>query len=275
MLDFSTGQVVNEIEALVLKYNSVAMDYLRLENFKDSLTLLKKAEEVLNSDENEVIPNRLKLMGITLNNLGCYYKKRRQPKVALTFLEKALEVELQTDADNINLAGSHLNICAVLSSLSKHKEAFNHANQALILLENVHNNDNYSFDKTVTLITSLVISYFNAGAELEFMSKYSEAIEYYKNGYEISRKELGNKHQLTSNIAKALKIVNSKVKAGERLSKSNIRDIKTPIKYVESVKPNRFPSVTRGKPVENKLKFQSRLLSAYDRLRAMSFQAPL
>ena len=68
------GQVVNELEAIVLKYNSVAMDYLKLENYKDSLSLLKKAEEILNSDENDIIPNRLKLMGITLNNLGCYYK---------------------------------------------------------------------------------------------------------------------------------------------------------------------------------------------------------
>ena len=81
------GQVVNELEALVLKYNSIAMDYLKLENYRDSLSLLKKAEETLNSDENEIIPNRLKLMGITLNNLGCYYKKHRQPKVALNYLE--------------------------------------------------------------------------------------------------------------------------------------------------------------------------------------------
>ena len=56
------GHIVNELEAVVLKYNSVAMEYLKLENFKDSLTLLKKAEEILNSDENEIIPSRLKLM---------------------------------------------------------------------------------------------------------------------------------------------------------------------------------------------------------------------
>ena len=270
-----SGQIVNELEALVLKYNSVAMEYLKLENYKESLTLLKKSEEILNSDENQIIPNRLKLMGITLNNLGCYYKKRRQPKVALTFLEKALDVELQIESDNINLAGSHLNICAVLSLLSKHKEAFQHARQALSLLESVHGNQEYSFEKTVTLITSLVITYYNAGVELEHMNKNAEALGYYQIGYDIAKNELGAKHPLTSNLAETIKKVKLKVKSGERISKSNIRDSRTPIRTIMTGNSSRLPSVSRAKPTERVITLKNRLSTAYEKLREMTFQAPL
>ena len=34
-----------------------------------------------------------KLMGITLNNLGCYYKAVGQPEQALIYLRQAIEIE--------------------------------------------------------------------------------------------------------------------------------------------------------------------------------------
>ena len=269
------GGVVNELEALILKYNSVAMEYLKLENFKESLQLLKKAEEILNSDETSVIPNRLKLMGITLNNLGCYYKKRRQPKVALAFLEKALEVELQTESDNINLAGSHLNICVVFSSLSKHKEALQHARQALALLESMQNEPDLGFEKTVTMLTSLVITYYNAGVELEHLAKSAEALGYYEIGFEMARKELGYRHPLTGNLSETIKKVKNKLKSGERISRSNIRDARTPIRNAMTVNTNRLPSVGRPRAPEKVMGFKNRLSTAYEKLREMTFQAPL
>ena len=267
--------MINELEALVLKYNSVAMEYLKLENFKDSQTLLKKAEEILNSDENEIIPNRLKLMGITLNNLGCYYKRRKQPKVALTFLKRALEVELQTESDNVNLAGSHLNICAVYSSLARHKEALIHARQAMTLLESVKDEDGYTFEKTVTLMTSLVITYFNVGVELEHLKKFSEAYGYYQNGYEIAVKELGSRHPLTISLADASLKMSSKAKSLERISKSNVRDGRSKIRLMKTGDSYRLPSVGRHRPKENPIKIKNRLATAYERLRDMTFQAPI
>lgn len=269
------GHIVNELEALVLKYNSVAMEYLRQENFKESLMLLKKAEEILNSDENQIIPNRLKLMGITLNNLGCYYKKRKQNKVALTFLEKALEVELQTESDNVNLAGSHLNLCAAFSSLSRHKEGYQHAKQALALLESVYGNESMSFEKTVTLITSLVITYFNAGVELEYMSRFSEALAHYQSGFDIARKELGYKHPMTMNLLETIKKVTKKSKVADR-SKSNARESKTPMRKVFTGFGNRLPSVYRNiRPIEKNVLTRNKIETAYEKLRDMTFQAPL
>lgn len=67
-----------------------------------------------------------KLAAITYNNLGCYYKKYRRcyarankPKVALKYLNSALELEVSNVEDWVSTAGTHLNICAIHSYLGK------------------------------------------------------------------------------------------------------------------------------------------------------------
>ena len=37
--------------------------------------------------------------------------------------------------EDLNLAGTHLNLCAIFSKLNRHKEAVEHAKQAIRLLE--------------------------------------------------------------------------------------------------------------------------------------------
>lgn len=262
------GKRVNEAEGIVLKYNKVAMNYLRLNNLKDSLTLLKKAEDFLNSNENFQIPNRLKLMGITLNNLGCYYKKRKKPIVALGYLEQALEVELQTETDQINIAGSHLNICAILSSLSKHNESLHHAQKALSLLQNYSNTENYS--KTITLATSLVISHYNIAVEYEYLNNYSEALKHYGQAYEVSKEELGILNPMTANINDTIKKFALKYKPRE--TKSNFRNAKVLIFEVEKNKYDRLPSVApRGRNKETRNNYYRRLSTAYSK----AFESPI
>lgn len=240
--------MINELEVIVLKYNSVAMEYLRLENFKDAQVLLRKAEEILNNDENEIIPNRLKLLGITLNNLGCFYKKRKQPKVALSYLKRALDVELQTESDYLNLAGSYLNICVVFSSLNKHKQALNHAKRALDLLNHTKDSKDLPTDKAMTLLTSMVIVHFNIGVELEYLKQLNEALEFYETGYELSALELGSRHPLTQTLSDAGEKLSKKIQMNKRQTQSNFRN---------SVRSHQFsyggnyrlPSVGRGRRV--------------------------
>jgi tetratricopeptide (TPR) repeat protein len=115
------------------------------------------------------------------NNLACYYKKRGQLRTALTYLERALDIESKFDvyapdskkmhADLVqyketlegigrhefilrvdqykekveqqmrkkisasNKAETHLNTCAVLSQLTRHDLALQHANQAIIIIQ--------------------------------------------------------------------------------------------------------------------------------------------
>jgi tetratricopeptide (TPR) repeat protein len=84
------------------------------------LDLLKKAEQLLIFEYQQNPNERIyRLVGITLNNLGCYYKRSQLSKVALKYLKKALHIEASTVKDQTNLAGTHLNICAILSYMKK------------------------------------------------------------------------------------------------------------------------------------------------------------
>lgn len=108
--------------------------------------LLKKAEILTERDEAG--------RAVTFNNLACYYRKcvrrharparashartnaRRRGKLhaALTYLQKALRIEARLEHVD-NPADTHLNMCAVLSQLGRHSQALEHAQSALILLQ--------------------------------------------------------------------------------------------------------------------------------------------
>ena len=194
----------NEIEELSLKCNKLAMDYLQADKFKESLSLLQRAESLLKSEDS--IPNRLKLLSITFNNFGCYYKKKKQPNMALKYLKDSLDIEMQTELDNINLASTHLNICAILSSIGRHEQACKHARQSLSLLEKCT-------EYNPNLITNLVISYYNCGVELEYLLLKEDALKYYEMGYQVALKELGINHTLTQSLENMITTVAISIKS--------------------------------------------------------------
>ncbi len=96
-------------------------------------------EEKTTSDNEKVIES--KLLSITYNNFACLYKRKKNPEEALKYLETALEAERdqlflapnKVEA-NTEHAGTHLNICAILSQLKRHWEAIKVAKQALDVL---------------------------------------------------------------------------------------------------------------------------------------------
>ena len=75
--------------------------------------------------------DRSKLSALTLNNLGCYYKRIQKPNVALRYMSQALMEEERSRQPKSHIASTKLNICAILSSLSKHKEAIKYAVSAV------------------------------------------------------------------------------------------------------------------------------------------------
>ena len=182
------------LESLILNCNKLAMDQLRLDQFDTALGLLKKAEDHLPQVRD--FPNHLKLEAITLNNLGCFYKRIHRPAVALHYLRRALEVESTPPGDIPSLAGTHLNICAIRSGLGAHEKALEHARKAIRLLGT-------SPSDSPNTYTSLVIAYHNAGIEYEFLGRHSEAGESFSLGYGLAKKRLGAAHPLTQNLKKA------------------------------------------------------------------------
>lgn len=98
------------------------------EDFAMVLELLKKADILTERDP----PGR----AVTYNNLACYYRRQGKLHAALSYLQKSLKIEARLSREEVeNPADTHLNMCAVLSQLGRHQTALEHAQSALILLQ--------------------------------------------------------------------------------------------------------------------------------------------
>lgn len=64
---------------------------------------------------------------MTFNNLACFYRRTGKLRTAHIFLERALAIEQTYKTKVASKADTHLNMCAVLSSLGKHEKAMDHA----------------------------------------------------------------------------------------------------------------------------------------------------
>ena len=99
--------------------------YINLENFNVSLELLRKAESLTEEGD--------RFRAVTYNNFACVFRRTKKLRSALSYLEKALEIEynyLHFSDETVdeclqvsNPCDIHLNICAILSQMSKHELA--------------------------------------------------------------------------------------------------------------------------------------------------------
>lgn len=71
---------------------------------------------------------------MTYNNYACFYKSMGKYRVALSFLQETLQFEKKKNI-NKNISDTFLNICAVLSKLNKHKEAFQASLNSIVLIQ--------------------------------------------------------------------------------------------------------------------------------------------
>lgn len=180
------------------------MDHLRAENFPSALGFLTKAVNLLETPDLPV-----KLKAITLNNLGCFYKRTGKLKVALQYLHKALDLDVSSPADRTNLAGTHLNVCAIHSTLGSHDVAIRHAYEALELLKEA--------ELTPNNAATVAIAYHNAGVEEEHLKNYERAADLYVTGWKSAAGRLGQSHGLTVSLKEsyqALLETKSKVSGG-------------------------------------------------------------
>ena len=169
--------------------NILSMSFLQKENYAIALELLKKAEAF--TDEGD------RYRAVTYNNFACIFRRTKKLRSALSFLEKALEIEynyLHFSAQSVedclqvsNPCDIHLNICAILSQMGKHELALQHAMKALILIQDElvskftgnQSNDLIIADSSTNQATQqkrpedrlivLCIAYHNIAVEQEFL----------------------------------------------------------------------------------------------------------
>jgi len=199
-------------ERLAVGYNTLGMKHLKDGNTEISCKFFEKAEALtdpanlhMNSE------SRLVLRAVTYNNMGCFYKSMSKLHTALQYLQKAQKIEERSMGKCQNPAGTHLNLCALLSQMGKHQEALQHSQMALQLLEAnpppVPGNGAQSE-------SMICVAYFNMGAEFEHMKKVTEALWAYERAHQSCLSELGEEHPLSQQISSCLTQLKSKRKKG-------------------------------------------------------------
>mmetsp|Transcript_19085 Transcript_19085/g.48832 ORF Transcript_19085/g.48832 Transcript_19085/m.48832 type:complete len:298 (+) Transcript_19085:83-976(+) len=188
--------------SLTNNYNVYAMKHLQDEDFKASHSLLSKAKALLESPANVISDEeKRRLLAITYNNFACYYKKKNMLKSALTHAEAALEIEMASLTADTPSA-THLNLCAILSQMGRHKHALEHARSALELLLADRENQVVAAPKELAgdedeKTSLLAVCYHNMAVEQEYLRMYHPAIESYRQSYEIASRDLGPDHPTT------------------------------------------------------------------------------
>ena len=181
--------------------NLLAMTYLQQEDFGMVLELLKKAE-ILTERDNAG-------RAVTFNNLACYYRRQGKLHSSLQYLQKALNIEAKLESVAYNPADTHLNACAVLSQMGRHQSALEHAQEALILLqEELFQAPGSTPDSQTTpqadRIAVLAIAYHNIGVEQEFLKRHERALNAYRKGVEIGERYLGSTHAICVTLKNSL-----------------------------------------------------------------------
>merc|ERR1711988_1843302 len=179
--------------------NMLAMNSLNTGEMDTCYTLLTRAEQLTANKSGAPANERLRIRAVTLNNLGCYYKKKGRLRSALKCLGKALKIEARLK-DVKNPADTHLNICACQSQLGRHTEALEHAQAALILLQDELFSSSSGMEAEgppKERVAVMAIAYHNVAVEQEYLKKYDLAIQSYRKALETAEKHLGPDQGIT------------------------------------------------------------------------------
>jgi len=210
-------------ERLAIGYNTLGMKHLKDNHTEISCKFFEKAEALTDPANLHMnAESRLVLRAVTYNNMGCFYKSFGKLHTALQYLKKAQKIEEKSRGRSQNPAGTHLNLCALLSQMGKHTEALQHAGRALQLLEAAQGQSESQqlpddgpiaqMEGSTNSESLICVAYFNMGAEYEHLRKTSEALCQYEKAYENCLQELGEEHPLSQQISNCLTQLKGKPK---------------------------------------------------------------
>merc|ERR1719359_434978 len=155
---------------------------------------------------------------------------------ALSYLRRALKMEVELKTDETTLAGTHLNLCAILSKLEKPRKAVQHALCALELMhkrisasESVVSQDDYA---------TLAVAYHNIGQcrliqpveeAAREAQQTDQAATAFQTGYQIATRFLGQSHLLSLTLERNCEAVlqkarNTKVKTNTATRSSRMEE---------------------------------------------------
>ncbi|EGZ04786.1 hypothetical protein PHYSODRAFT_535642 [Phytophthora sojae] len=182
-------------EEFLLLSNTLAMKALQRSTPEDIITceqcgdLLLRAEQhtrhtgyLRSIPEAQHTNHRRAFRLITLNNLACHAKHTGKPIAAVSFLERALKLQIKSQGNDSSIpdheiALNRLNLCAVLSQLHRHVAAAAHAKAAVALLSTTEG-DSENLSAEVSQL--LLVAHYNFAVELEHLSDHDAAWRQYE-----------------------------------------------------------------------------------------------
>jgi len=220
------------------------MSFLQAGKENQCMELLQRAldltEACLGEEGDE---SRGKLRAVTYNNLGCYFRKLGRTREALINLEKALRL-LENINDAAHAGDTHLNICAVLSQTGRHSEALDHAQTALILLQEelyLFGLEGSTDEDRSKRFGVLSIAYHNVAVEQEYLGRVEDCLMSYSKAAELSFSQLGPKHPISQSLQASLK------NAKETWNKAPFEDVSDTVSMRVPIESSLTPSGTPGR----------------------------
>lgn len=199
-----SAEVMGACKSVAEMCNYLAMTYLQTDEFEVVLELLQKAQ-VLSEKHKSVL-------AVTYNNLGCYYRKRGKLRTALASVRKALAIEADLE-EGVRPADTHLNMCTILSELTRHDQAVHHARTALkLLLMEMFGPSGYASKAEAggealeppklpaDRVAVLAIAYHNLAVQQEHLKKYRNSLSSYEKACKVAATHLPEGHPLIKNL---------------------------------------------------------------------------
>lgn len=176
-------------------------------------------------------------------------------------MKSVLSLEESLSEFGSSIARTHLNVCAIESSLgryswvnrARHKAALDHARKALdIGMREYKKLKDENDSSAETIVPTLAIGFYNLAVELEHLNSFKEAYIECRNGLSLCMRKLGEKHSLTKKLKKLM----STMLKSERASRPNVEG-KSSSKRAKSVlrTPSSYNSPLSKKTVFPHIKF--------------------
>lgn len=170
-------------EEIILNSNKAAIQLLKNQEFDLAKPYLETSVNILSSKK---VKNSQRLLPITLNNYGCYYKRLGKLPEALRYFDSALRISQGKD---LNVTETYLNVSNVFLQSGKYSDALIAASNALKSLKNSR-----KYTKTAVLV------YKTLGNLYKLMGLTQESQQMYLKGLMTSQKVLGNSNKLTKDM---------------------------------------------------------------------------
>eukprot|EP00929_Paragymnodinium_shiwhaense_P083067 TRINITY_DN4410_c0_g1_i1.p1 TRINITY_DN4410_c0_g1~~TRINITY_DN4410_c0_g1_i1.p1 ORF type:complete len:901 (-),score=99.16 TRINITY_DN4410_c0_g1_i1:119-2821(-) len=244
-----------DMQSLILACNRDGMESLKKGQLETAFQQFKYAETVLIANEGETAYTSL--LAATCNNLGLYYKKTGKLHGALSYLRRALRMEVDLDTDEITLAGTHLNICAILSKLQKHDKAVQHAECALDLVKRrvavssskeAHSDSQSRQKVSQDDYSVLAVAYHNVAVERDFLREADAAAAAFKQGFQVAKQCLGEDHPLSITLGASCDAVLTKSRKAAARPVGRVLDFQETLSGLKQDSPVRLPGLPAASP---------------------------